>query len=199
MHLITSHSGFKNSAWLSIASDVQITQQPNDLDKITHGDTLWLLVPQPNWLDLIKHSVSNGAKVVAMYSIPNKDEMEKALMHGAYAYCPVTADESTLTAVKQAGLSESLWIPSAYIRLIASGLNGLTKKQSEVKRKIHNLNISPKEQGVVELILEGKTNAEIASELFISERTVKEHLTKVFKKLKVKDRLQLALLILGSE
>lgn len=44
---------------------------------------------------------------------------------------------------------------------------------------------------MIELVIRGKTNEEIADELFISIKTVKYHLYNVFKKLGVKNRLQL--------
>ncbi len=58
------------------------------------------------------------------------------------------------------------------------------------------LGLSYAEALVVEHLLMGKTNKEIADEACISEKTVKFHLTTIFKKLKVKNRLNLALLVL---
>ena len=46
---------------------------------------------------------------------------------------------------------------------------------------------------IIKLVLTGMTNKEIADELYISEKTVKFHLYKVFKKLKVKNRSELML------
>ncbi|MDO9140167.1 MAG: LuxR C-terminal-related transcriptional regulator, partial [Methylobacter sp.] len=59
--------------------------------------------------------------------------------------------------------------------------------------------LSVRERDVVRLILRGISNKVIASELFISERTVKAHLTSIFKKLHVPDRLHLAILLKESE
>jgi two-component system NarL family response regulator len=46
---------------------------------------------------------------------------------------------------------------------------------------------------VVALVAAGHRNKEIANKLFISEQTVKTHLTNIFQKLEVTDRLELAL------
>ncbi|MEK5447595.1 response regulator transcription factor [Paenibacillus sp. FSL R7-0331] len=55
--------------------------------------------------------------------------------------------------------------------------------------------ISPREEEVLELIVHGKTNKEIAGALFISEHTVKNHLSRIFNKMNVTDRSQIIALI----
>ena len=52
--------------------------------------------------------------------------------------------------------------------------------------------LTPAERRVVSLVAEGLTNAEIAGQLFVSTGTVKSHLTRVFDKLGVANRSQLA-------
>jgi DNA-binding NarL/FixJ family response regulator len=53
--------------------------------------------------------------------------------------------------------------------------------------------LTERERGVLALMAEGRTNAAIGERLFISERTVKAHLTRVFQQLGVTDRTQAAL------
>ncbi|NLA58074.1 MAG: response regulator transcription factor [Firmicutes bacterium] len=53
--------------------------------------------------------------------------------------------------------------------------------------------LTPREKEVLALIATGMTNAEIAEQLFISPHTVKNHVTNIYKKLKVEDRTQIAL------
>ncbi|WP_275262532.1 response regulator transcription factor [Paenibacillus tepidiphilus] len=55
--------------------------------------------------------------------------------------------------------------------------------------------ISPREEEVLELIVQGKTNKEIAGALFISEHTVKNHLSRIFTKMNVTDRSQIIALV----
>lgn len=53
--------------------------------------------------------------------------------------------------------------------------------------------LTPREVEVLALIATGMTNTEIAECLFISPHTVKNHVTNIYKKLKVEDRTQIAL------
>ncbi|SEU29118.1 LuxR C-terminal-related transcriptional regulator [Paenibacillus sp. NFR01] len=55
--------------------------------------------------------------------------------------------------------------------------------------------ITPREEEVLELIVQGKTNKEIAGTLVISEHTVKNHLSRIFNKMNVTDRSQIIALI----
>jgi len=59
--------------------------------------------------------------------------------------------------------------------------------------------LTPSEQRVAELVAAGRTNREIASELFISVRTVEWNLAKIFRKLGVRSRTELAALLLGHQ
>jgi DNA-binding NarL/FixJ family response regulator len=53
-------------------------------------------------------------------------------------------------------------------------------------------NISPREQEIIRLISRGKSNKEIADVLFISLQTVKHHIHSIYRKLNVKNRVQLS-------
>ncbi|MNW12082.1 Transcriptional regulatory protein LiaR [compost metagenome] len=57
--------------------------------------------------------------------------------------------------------------------------------------------LTERETTVARYAASGQANAQIAEALGITERTVKAHLSAVFEKLKVSDRLQLALLVHG--
>lgn len=71
----------------------------------------------------------------------------------------------------------------------------LNKRLGEVTNKYE---LTQREQELVSLIYEGKSNADIASLLFISESTVKTHVYNIFRKLNIKNRIQLVCVVRGE-
>ena len=57
--------------------------------------------------------------------------------------------------------------------------------------------LTPREQEVLQRLVEGRNNQEIALELVVSEKTVKSHLTSIYRKLNVRDRSQAIVTALG--
>ena len=80
----------------------------------------------------------------------------------------------------------------ARIELRATG--GRARKRADETRD----ELTPQEAQISQLVAEGRTNLEIAAQLFISPSTVEYHLGKVFRKLGVKSRTQLARHVLES-
>ena len=76
-------------------------------------------------------------------------------------------------------------------RIIDEFLNRRNKTQGPEERKIAA--VTAREQEVIELICQGLKNKEISERLYISETTVSHHLTSIFRKLEVSDRISLIL------
>lgn len=70
--------------------------------------------------------------------------------------------------------------------------NRLVKELTRNEKKEDDVRLTKREKDVLTLLVRGNTNKEMAEALFISEKTVKNHLTSIFRKLGVKDRTQAA-------
>jgi len=129
------------------------------------------------------------------------DEQVNALINGAAGYCDINAPEEIIIHALNSILKGEIWIPRHLVQRVIGELVKLnTQKQTsdsifttEDSKKLAKL--SARELEVAKMIKAGEKNKKIAQHLNISERTVKAHLTSAFKKLEVKDRLQLALLM----
>lgn len=65
------------------------------------------------------------------------------------------------------------------------------KTEKEMEQIVEKYNISPREHEILNLIMKGKSNKEIENALFISMPTVKTHISNIYKKFAVKNRLEL--------
>jgi DNA-binding NarL/FixJ family response regulator len=76
--------------------------------------------------------------------------------------------------------------------------NRLVRELNRTDKKKHDIRLTKREQDVLLLLVKGHTNKEMADLMFISEKTVKNHLTSIFRKLGVKDRTQAAVYALKN-
>lgn len=70
--------------------------------------------------------------------------------------------------------------------------NRLVRELNRNDAKKNEIRLTKREKDVLDLLVKGNTNKEMADSMFISEKTVKNHLTSIFRKLSVKDRTQAA-------
>ncbi len=74
----------------------------------------------------------------------------------------------------------------------------LVRELTEKEDKKDAIKLTRREKDVLALLVKGNSNKEMADTMFISEKTVKNHLTSIFKKLGVKDRTQAAVYALKN-
>jgi two-component system, NarL family, nitrate/nitrite response regulator NarL len=145
--------------------------------------------------------LSPTTKTLVLADNPNDGEGICALKAGAKGYYTRTIDPAHLKKAVEAVQKGEIWIRRKLIPELVAGLISLTEtrqkasKESngELDRRLQSLTI--RQRGVAELIARGASNKEIASQLNVCERTVKAHLTEMFRNIGVSDRLQLALLL----
>ena len=98
--------------------------------------------------------------------------------------------EQTVAAIRAAARGEALVHPSIASRVLTE-FSRLSEQQ-EVDNKLYT-QLSDREREVLGLLAQGKRNREIAEELFIAEKTVKNHVSNILWKLECNDRTQAAL------
>jgi DNA-binding NarL/FixJ family response regulator len=77
--------------------------------------------------------------------------------------------------------------------------NRLVRELTRSKQKNNSVRLTKRERDVLCYLVKGHTNKEMADSMFISEKTVKNHLTSIFRKLGVKDRTQAAVYALKNQ
>jgi DNA-binding NarL/FixJ family response regulator len=133
------------------------------------------------------------ARVLVLTGVRDAAAHQQAVRLGAVGILAKEhAPESLLRAVDRVYAGES-WLDRSTTATLLSELagQGRSKRVDPEAEKIASL--SPREREVIALIMEGLRNKEIAERLFISEATVRHHLTSIFEKLRVSDRLGLTI------
>ncbi|MFW5451565.1 MAG: LuxR C-terminal-related transcriptional regulator [Methylophagaceae bacterium] len=119
------------------------------------------------------------------------DTQIAALKHGARGYFDGALTMAKLHIALQGVLHGEVWVERHVISGLIDELTFVPELTEQEKQALDSL--SPKELEVSELVSYGQTNKMIANKMAITERTVKAHLTNIFYKMNIPDRLSLAI------
>jgi DNA-binding NarL/FixJ family response regulator len=136
------------------------------------------------------------ARVVVLTISVEDDDVMNAVMAGACGYLLKDSSiEELLAGIRAAAAGESLISPQ-----IASKVLQRLRSQgrSEGAAETIRAELSDREIEVLKLIANGKDNADIAQELFISPKTVKNHISNILMKLQIENRIQAAVYAVRS-
>lgn len=126
-------------------------------------------------------------RALILTSVADNTLVDEAIRAGAHGYLLKEIDGGGLMrAIADVAAGKSILDPSVTARVIE-----LIKSGSGTTRDAL-ASLSPQERKVLALIAEGRTNKEVASQLGLAEKTVKNYLSSVFEKLHVSRRSQAA-------
>ncbi|MEV6303621.1 response regulator transcription factor [Actinoplanes sp. NPDC051861] len=129
--------------------------------------------------------VPEPVKVVVVTTFDLDEYVHQALRNGAVGFLLKDSGPALLIeAVRAAASGDALISPSITVRLL--------QHLAQPVRSTDDGGLSPRELEVVLLTARGRTNAEIAEELFISIGTVKTHLSSIHAKLDTRNRVEIA-------
>jgi DNA-binding NarL/FixJ family response regulator len=142
-------------------------------------------------------AVHAGAPRVLVLTTFDLDEyVYESLRAGAAGFMLKDAPPARLAdAVRTIAAGESLLAPAVTRRLVERFVR---RPPPETARRERFAELTEREIDVVGLVARGLANAEIAAELFVSEATVKTHLTRILSKLGLRDRVQVVVLAYES-
>lgn len=136
----------------------------------------------------------SDAKIVVLANVPDQAEALFALSLGAMGYAHAYASAETLREIKTVIEHGGVWMGNELLQKLIQVSTSLVNNQPDQVESIL-AKLTKREQQVAAEAAKGLSNKEIARILSITERTVKAHLASIFTNLKVKDRLQLALML----
>ncbi|AIF44080.1 response regulator transcription factor [Virgibacillus sp. SK37] len=181
------------SAYLSAQKDINVTAEADD-----GGEAVRLalkLKPDIILMDLVMKEMDGieatrqiiqqwpEAKIIIVTSFLDDDKVYPALEAGAASYMLKTSKASEIAeAIRATYQGQSILEPEVTGKI----MNRMRSKNDEY---LHN-QLTDRETEILLLIAQGKSNQEIADELFIAVKTVKVHVSNILGKLQVQDRTQ---------
>ncbi len=176
-----------------------IAQAPNGeeaikLAKECSPDVILMDINMPgmNGLQAIKEMKDGNipSKIIVLTIHEDREYLFKTLQMGAEGYVLKDAEPSVLLEAIRSVNCGQPYIQANMTRELVREFNKITLHD---KAKTEENNLTAREVEVLELIAEGMINKEIAKRLYISEKTVKNHVSNIFRKLNVSDRTQAAI------
>ncbi len=142
-------------------------------------------------------SLSPATRTILLADSPDDSVAVRALKEGARGYCPRKTDPALLLSATRLVREGEIWVGRKVIFRLIEELSVMRRaRQGRADKRL--LRLTRREREIVSLIAAGGRNKEIANRLSITERTVKAHLTSIFRKLGVSDRLHLAIYALDT-
>ncbi|AVH64618.1 DNA-binding response regulator [Nostoc sp. 'Peltigera membranacea cyanobiont' 213] len=131
-------------------------------------------------------------KILVLTTFDDDEYVSAALQNGAMGYLlKDTPSEELAVAIRAVYKGYTQLGPGIVKKLLTQFSNGIVTQSPPVPSSLTEL--TPREKEVLRLIATGASNREIAQQLYISEGTVKNHVTNILNRLNLRDRTQAAI------
>ncbi|MFV8826888.1 response regulator [Alkalihalobacterium sp. APHAB7] len=184
------------SAYLSTEEDIEVVGEASNGKE---GVTLALqLQPDVILMDLVMEVMDGieatkqitsqfpNVKVIVLTSFVDDEKVYPVIEAGAFSYLLKTTRAPEIAQAIRAAFEGKSVVESQVT-------NKMMQRMRTQQKKLMHEELTPRELDVLKLIGIGKTNQEIADELYIGIKTVKTHVSNILAKLNVDDRTQIAI------
>lgn len=147
-------------------------------------------------VEVIKSILDASPKtgIIALTSQLRDSDVLKTIQNGALAYVLKDINAETLNMIVRSVYKGCMWLDNRAVSVLKNSKTGILpqKATSRAAFRANHSNLTEREYEVLKLVVDGKSNLEIANILNISEHTSKAHVCSIIQKLVVDDRTQAA-------
>ena len=194
-------SVFRNESEFTVIGEATDGQQALKLCEEVHPDVLLLdlVMPRMTGLETLRElsNSTHPVRTIVLTASIEKEQIAQALQLGARGIVLKDAPTDILLKSIRAVTDGKFWVGencvTDLVEILRTYLPPAGGSSGGGKNSKKNFGLTPRELEVVESIVSGFTNKEIAARYSISEQTVKHHLRNIFDKVGVSNRLELAL------
>lgn len=129
------------------------------------------------------------SKIVVLTAFSSLETALRAIEAGASGFVPKGSSFDEMLSAVESVLRGDLYLTSQYLGQVVNALSG-KRDQDELEKSVR---LSVREKQILRGLLHANTNKQIAMTLGLSEQTVKNYMTKLMAKLKVKNRLEMVI------
>jgi DNA-binding NarL/FixJ family response regulator len=180
---------------LDVVADAESAEDVVELVWQTRPDVLLLDIrmPQGSGLDAIPAvlKISPNTHVLILTASDDREDHVRAFRLGAKGVILKDSARQTLMQAIQTVCRGDVWMDPRMSGALADELAHMGDSEGVSGR--HETGLTERELEIVRLVASGYKNKEVGATLTISERTVKTHLTNIFQKLGVRDRVGLVM------
>jgi len=136
------------------------------------------------------NQLGKNTRVIVLTTFDDDETVFEGLRAGAVGYLlKDVSSEKLVEAIKTAYAGEYFLLPSITAKVV-SEFSKISRPAKKLDSELMPEPLSPREIEILKIVATGASNREIADKLFISEGTVKNHLSSILNKLGVRDRMQ---------
>ncbi len=178
---------------LSVVAEADSLKSAIEVSQKLQPDVILLDIhlPDGSGLDACKRilNLSPQSRILVLTSESDERLVDQAIRSGAHGYLLKEINaQALLQAIRDVAVGKSILDPAVTARVMQWVKSNDQDEQTSLS------SLSPQEHRVLALIAKGQTNKEVAAELGLAEKTVKNYLSTVFEKLHVSRRSQAAAL-----
>lgn len=193
--LIESEAGFEvvgQAADGEILLDLARQLQPDLI-------LLDLAMPRQDGMDVLRElaAAEVPARTLLLTAAIHKSQIVQALKLGAYGVLLKECTTQRLFDSIRCVMAGQYWVGRESVSDLVRALRSVASNDSGSRSR--DFGLTPRELEIISLVVAGYSNPEIAQRCTISEQTVKHHMSNVFDKLGVSNRLELALFAVNHQ